>query len=159
MSTRVRRRPQVGLLAVQCASILVGALLLIVGVLGFVPGISSHVDGLRLAGPESATQLFGIFQTSILHNLIHVAVGVAGLVLATTYARSRAYLLAGGLLFLGFWVHGLTIDLSGPANVLPVDTADNWLNLGLGATMVIMALTLAGTRVPTGAGGEVLIPE
>jgi hypothetical protein len=155
---RLRRRPQIGLLAVQCAAILVASLFLIAGVLGFVPGITSNLDSLKMYGPDSEAALFGIFETSIAHNLIHLAVGIIGLLLARTYARARAFLLAGGLVYLGLWVYGLLIDLNGPANVLPVNNADNWLHLGLGATMVIFALTLAGSRVPTGARGEVLVP-
>ncbi|CAN5212815.1 DUF4383 domain-containing protein [soil metagenome] len=153
-----RRRPKVGLLAVQCAAILTGSLLLIVGVLGFVPGITANTDGLELAGPQSSAALFGVFEVSVAHNLMNVAVGVLGLVLARTFARARAYLLVGGLLYLGLWVYGLLVNHESTANFLPVNNADTWLHLGVGVTMVLFALTLAGTRVPTGAGGEVLLP-
>lgn len=155
---RVRRRPQVGLLAVQGAAILVGSLFLLAGVLGFVPGVTSHLDSLQMAGPQSEAELFGIFETSILHNLIHIVVGLLGLAMATTFRRSRAYLLVGGVVYLALWVYGLLIDTQSPANFLPVNSADNWLHLGLGATMVILGLTLAGCKVPTGARGEVLVP-
>lgn len=155
---RMRRRPQIGLLAVQCAAILVGSLTLIAGVLGFVPGLTSNLDSLEVYGPESEAALFGIFEVSIVANLFHMLMGIGGLLLASTYRRSRAYLLLGGLVFLGLWVYGLLIDLNSPANVLPINNADNWLHLGFGATMVILAFTLAGSRVPTGAGGEVLLP-
>jgi Domain of unknown function (DUF4383) len=154
---RARRRPKVGLLAVQCAAILTGSLLLILGVLGFVPGITA-VDSLELAGPRSAAAVFGVFEVSVVHNLMNVAVGVLGLVLATTFARARAYLLVGGAFYLGLWGYGLLINHESAVNVLPVNNADNWLHFGLGVTMVVFALTLAGTRVPTGAGGEVLLP-
>lgn len=157
-NARVRRRPQVGLLAVQGAAILMGSLFLLAGVLGFVPGITSHLDALQMAGPASEARLFGIFETSILHNLVHVAVGLLGLAMATTFRRSRAYLLTGGVVYLGLWVYGLLIDHQSSANFLPVNSADTWLHLGLGATMVILGLTLAGCKVPTGARGEVLVP-
>lgn len=155
---RVRRGPQIGLLAVQCAAILVGSLLLLAGIFGFVPGVTSSLDTLQISGPQSEAALFGIFEVSIVHNLLHIALGVAGLALATTYARARAYLLFGGLLYLVLWVYGLLIDHESVANMLPVNNADNWLHLGLGVTMVLLAVTLAGARVPTGARGEVLLP-
>jgi hypothetical protein len=41
---------------------------------------------------------------------------------------------------------------------LPLNNADNWLHLGIGVTMIVLALTLAGARVPTGSGGEILVP-
>jgi hypothetical protein len=153
-----RRRPQVGLLAVQYAAILMGSLFLIRGVLGFIPGITSNFDALQLAGPQSEAVLFGVFETSIVDNLICIAVGLAGLLLATSYVRARAYLLLGGLIYLGLWVYGLLIDLQSPVNVLPINGADNWLHFGVGVTMVLLALTLAGARVPTGARGEILVP-
>ncbi|MGB3481703.1 MAG: DUF4383 domain-containing protein [Mycobacterium sp.] len=156
--SRVRRRPQEGLLAVQCAAILVGSLLLIVGTLGFIPGITTGLDSLQLSGPRSEAAVFGVFEISVLHNLLNVAVGVAGLVLASSYARARAYLLLGGALYLGLWVFGLVIDHESPANVLPVNNADNWLHLGLGVAMVVLGLTLAGARLPRGARGEILVP-
>ncbi len=155
--SRPKRRLYTGLLAVQCAVIFVSAALLLVGVLGFVPGITTQLDSLQLAGPHSSAMLFGVFEVSVLHNLIHVALGVVGLMLARTYAKARAYLLGGGLLFVGLWIWGLLLGPGSAANVLPVNNADNWLHLGIGVTMIVLALTLAGTRVPTGARGEVLV--
>ena len=114
---------------------------------------------MRWAGHQSGAALFGVFQVSVLHNLFHLLMGVAGLALARSYARSRAYLLGGGVVFLALWIYGLTTRPDGPANILPVSSADNWLHFGLGLAMIILALTLAGARVPTGARGEVLPTE
>jgi hypothetical protein len=153
-----KRRPYTGLLAVQSAAILVGAVFLVLGILGFTPGVTAHLDSLRFSGIRSGATLFGLFQISVLQNFVHVAMGVAGLLLARSYALARAYLLVGGLVFLGLWVWGLLLDPISAANVLPMNNADDWLHLGLGVTMSVLALTLAGSRVPTGAGGEVLVP-
>ena len=69
-------------------------------------------------------------------------------------------LIGGGLIYLGLWLYGLLADLSGPRNILPLNNADNWLHFSIGVVMVLLGLTLAGARVPTGAGGEPLIdPE
>jgi hypothetical protein len=40
-------------------------------------------------------------------------------------------------------LYGAVIDLRDPANVLPVNTADNWLHLGLGVGMIVLGLLLA----------------
>ena len=45
------------------------------------------MDALRFAGHGSGAYLFGVFQVSVLHNLVHLAFGVAGLVLARTVSR------------------------------------------------------------------------
>jgi Domain of unknown function (DUF4383) len=153
------KRPHFTLLAVQIAAILVASVLLALGVLGFVPGVTTHLETMDSIGKQSGAALFGVFQVSLAHNLFHIAMGVAGLALARTYARSRAYLLVGGILFLGLWLYGL---LTGPGHridIMPMNSADTWLHFGFGVAMVILALTLAGARVPTGARGEELPTE
>lgn len=82
---------------------------------------------------------------------------MAGLLLARTFRRARLYLLGGGLIYLGLWLYGLLSTY--PRNLLPLNGADNWLHFGIGLVMVVLGLTLAASRVPTGAEGEVLIPE
>ena len=81
--------------------------------------------------------------------MVHLVFGVAGLLMARTYATARAYLLVGGLVYLGLWVYGLLIDHGSPANFVPVNSADNWLHLGLGAVMLLLGVTLAGQHDPT----------
>ncbi len=141
------RTPKI--MAVQGAAVLVGAAFLVFGVLGFIPGVTTHYDQLQWAGHHSSAQLFGVFAVSGLHNVIHLVFGVLGLLMARTYAKARAYLLVGGLVYLGLWVYGLLIDHGGPANFVPVNSADNWLHLGLGAFMLLLAVTLAGQHDPT----------
>lgn len=153
------KRPNFTLLAVQCAAILVASVLLALGVLGFVPGITTNIHSMHWLGHQSGAALFGVFQVSVLHNMFHLAMGVAGLSLARSYARSRAYLLVGGLVFLGLWIGGLLIRPDSADNVIGDNTPDIWLHFGLGLAMIILALTLAGTRVPTGARGEILPTE
>jgi Domain of unknown function (DUF4383) len=54
---------------------------LAVGVLGFVPAITTHYDQLTFAGQHSDAALLGIFNVSVLHNLVRLAFGVAGIAL------------------------------------------------------------------------------
>jgi len=137
------------LMAVQGAAVIIGAAFLVVGVLGFIPGVTTHHDQLQWLGHHSGARLFGVFAVSGLHNLIHMAFGVAGLAMARTYAMARAYFLIGGLVYLGLWVYGLVIDHGSSSNFVPVNNADNWLHFGLGVGMVILGVTLAGQHDPT----------
>jgi uncharacterized protein DUF4383 len=100
-------------------------------------------------GHHSGAKLFGVFAVSGLHNVVHLAFGIAGLLMARTYAAARAYLLLGGLVYLALWVYGMLIDHNSAANFVPVNGADNWLHLGLGAGMVLLGVTLAAQRDPT----------
>jgi hypothetical protein len=136
-------------MAVQGAAMIVGAGFILVGILGFIPGVTTDFGHLDWAGRHSGAMLFGVFAVSGLHNVLHLLLGVLGLAMARTYAASRAYFLGGGLLYLALWVYGLVIDHGSSANFMPVNSADNWLHFGLGAGMVFLGLTLAGQHDPT----------
>ena len=93
--------------------------------------------------------LFGIFAVSALHNVVHLAFGIVGFIFARTYAASRAYLLVGGIGYLALWLYGILMDHGSALNIMPLNGADNWLHFGIGAGMVLLALTLAGQHDPT----------
>ena len=151
-------RPKV--MAVQGAAVLIAAAFLTIGALGFIPGATAHLDQLQWAGHHSGAQLFGMFAVSGLHNVVHLASGVIGFIFARTYAASRAYLLGGGLVYCALWLYGLFMNQNSALNIMPLNNADNWLHFAIGVVMVVLGLTLAGTKTPTGADGEPLIlPE
>ena len=127
----------------QRASQVVGAVFLLVGILGFIPGITTNYESLGMAGHGSAALLLGIFQVSVLHNLVHLLFGVAGILMARTPTQSRNFLLYGGVVYLALWLYGLVIGHDTPANFIPVNNADNWLHLVLGLGMVALALLLS----------------
>ncbi len=136
-------------MAVQGAAMIVGAVLVLLGVLGFVPGVTAHVDQLAWFGRQSGALLFGTFTASVLLNLTYVVVGAAGFYFTRSYSKARAYLLAGGVLFVGLWFYGTFVEVSSNARVIPLNAAANWLHLGLGAVMALLAVTLAGQHDPT----------
>ncbi|WP_153398324.1 DUF4383 domain-containing protein [Ornithinicoccus halotolerans] len=136
------RRAPTGRSPLQLAALVVGAVFLLVGVLGFVPGITSDYDTMQFAGHESEAMLLGIFQVSILHNIVHLLFGVAGLVLARSASGARAFLVGGGAIYLVLWIYGLLIDHESAANFVPLNTADNWLHFVLGVGMIGLGLVL-----------------
>ena len=75
--------------AVQKAAVAVGAAFLLVGILGFVPGVTSDYDAMTFAGHESGAHLLGIFEVSILHNIVHFALGAAMVLLGVLLSRSN----------------------------------------------------------------------
>lgn len=130
----------------RTAARIVGVVFLLVGVLGFVPGVTTEYSDLGFAGHESMSMLLGVFQVSILHNIVHLLFGVAGLAMSRTYSGARTYLIGGGVVYLVLWVYGLVIDQSSAANFVPVNTADNWLHLGLGVGMIGLGVALSRRR-------------
>lgn len=121
-----------GRIPIQPVAAFAGVVFLVVGVLGFVPGITTHYGDLRFAGQASGAKLLAVFQVSILQNVIHLLFGVAGLVLARTVDGARNFLTGGGVVYLTLWVLGVV----GAAGWIPSNTADNWLSFGLGVVMI-----------------------
>lgn len=118
---------------VQAVALLVGIVFLLVGILGFVPGITTHYGDLSFAGQDSGSKLLGLFQVSILHNIVHLVFGV-GILMSKTPEGARTYLIGGGVAYLLVWVLGLI----GALDWLPINTADNWLHLVLGVGMIAL---------------------
>jgi preprotein translocase subunit Sss1 len=129
---------------VRGAAMAVAVVFLLVGVLGFVPGLTSDLDRIAFAGPESGAHLLGVFHVSVLHNLVHLLFGAVGFAMARSASTARAFLLGGGLIYLVLWLYGLIVDKASAANFVPVNDADDWLHLGLGLGMVALALALKG---------------
>jgi hypothetical protein len=121
---------------VQTAALVVGAVFTLVGILGFIPGVTTQYDQMTAAGPQSHAMLLGVFAVSVLHNIVHLLFGVAGLALARSADWARTYLVGGGAIYLVLWIYGVVIDQTSSANFVPVNTADNWLHLVLGVGMI-----------------------
>ncbi|MGW0390523.1 DUF4383 domain-containing protein [Streptomyces sp. NPDC003042] len=130
----------------QQAAFLVGAVFLLVGVLGFIPGVTTDYDSLAFAGHDSEAKLLGVFQVSVLHNIVHFLLGVAGVAMARSPASARGFLIGGGALYLVLWIYGLLIHHDSSANFIPVNDADNWLHLALGLVMVVLGVLLSRRR-------------
>lgn len=130
----------------QIAALVVAAALLVVGALGFVPGVNEDYDGLAFTGPDSDAELFGLFRVSVLHNAVHLAFGVIGLAMASAPANARRFLMGAGVVYLALWAYGLVVDPDSAANLIPLNYAGSWLHFGLGAGMLILGATLAGRR-------------
>ena len=114
---------------------LVGIVFLLVGILGFIPGITDGAPG-DFAGSDSDAELLGIFQVSILHNIVHLLFGVAGLALSRTWDGARTFLIGGGVIYLVLWLYGLLVGADSGANFVPMNTADDWLHFVLGVGMI-----------------------
>jgi uncharacterized membrane protein YuzA (DUF378 family) len=128
----------------QTAAWLVGLVFLLVGIAGFIPGITTNLyDGLEFAGHDGDAELLGIFEVSILHNIVHLLFGIAGLTLSRTWSGARTFLIGGGVIYLALWIYGLLIEQDSSANFVPLNDADNWLHFLLGAGMLGLGFLLS----------------
>jgi hypothetical protein len=143
----MRNRP-----LIQLAATAVAATFVLVAVLGFVPGITTNYSELSFAGHESEAKLLGLFQVSVLHNIVHGLFGLIGLALARSVAGARNYLVGGGIVYLVLTMYGSVIDLDSNVNFVPVNVADNFLHLGLGVAMIGLGVVLGKQADRTPAG-------
>jgi hypothetical protein len=121
---------------VQKSSLLAGAAVFVLGVLGVSPGVTANYGTLAFAGHGSEAMLLGVFQVSVLHNLIHLLSGVAGVLMSRRPLPARNFLIGAGVTYMVLWSVGQFLALDSPVNILPVNSADNWLHLFLGMALI-----------------------
>jgi hypothetical protein len=129
-----------GLQPAQMLAALVGMVFLVGGVVGF-----ARTGFGDFAGHQHVF-LLG-FAINPLHNLVHVVIGLLGLLMSVGSGLARTF---GWLLFLTYgavFVWGLMITgalttnpVSGAGNPLNLNTADNWLHFGSAVVGVLIAV-------------------
>ena len=118
----------------QVFALVIGLTLVVAGIAGFFYN-ASFATGDDL--PRDA--VIGILDVNGWHNIVHIATGVVGLVLAGSYDGARLFALGGGALYLVVAVAGFLAGDGGELiGLVPVNTEDNVLHLliavaGLGA--------------------------
>lgn len=125
---------------VQIFAAVVGAAFLLIGILGFVPGVTTNYDQLGFIGPDSQALLLGLFAVSVVHNIVHLSFGVAGLLAAVRASASVAFLIGGGLLYGVVFVYGILVERGSELDILPVNDADNILHIGLTIGMILLGV-------------------
>lgn len=114
-------------------AMLFGAIFALIGILGFIPGITSS-DGM----------LFGIFQVDTIHNLIHLVTGLIGLWLGSSSdSGSKSWFQIFGIVYgivaiLGFVYGGDKI-----LGFLINNVADTWLHLVLAAVLLAIGFGMS----------------
>ena len=127
---------------IQRAALLFGIIFLAVGVLGFIPGITSDYDNLTVFDGVGA-KLLGIFGVNILENVVHLLYGIAGLAAMSSWAASKNYFVWGGAIYVALWLYGLIIDETSSANFIGLNNAAHWLHLALGVAMIGVGFLLS----------------
>lgn len=120
----------------QRSVLLVGGANLVLGTLGFVPGVTTGIGALRLFGPASQALIMGVFQTSILLNTIHLALGIWAVIAAREERSAREYLIAGVVIYLTV----PSIAGTSVAGLIALNPAARWLHLGFAVLIIALAI-------------------
>jgi hypothetical protein len=128
---------------VQNVTRLVGVVFLLVAVAGFIPGITTNLyDGLEFAGDDGNAEILGLFEVSVLHNIVHGLFGIAGLAMAATASGARTFLLGGGAIYILL----AAVQAVGAGEWVPLVGPDLWLHLALGVGMIALGIALTRER-------------
>src|SRR2546427_10234517 len=87
---------------VQMVALVFGAIYLVVGVLGFLPFLGGSFT-------MTNSKLLGLFNINLLHNLVHVVIGIAGLAAVTSLPNSRRFCQGVGVILLLLGVLGVFV--------------------------------------------------
>jgi hypothetical protein len=122
---------------------LVGGTLVIAGIIGFFYSSS-------FGSPGSVDKVFGVLGVNGWHNMVHIATGALGLLLAGYAARQ--YALGLGVVYVAIAIWGFIIGNGDSIlGFIPVNTADDFLHLILGVLGLAAGLAtpaMATTRRP-----------
>ena len=106
-----------------------GVVYIVVGVLGFAPPLLTRpADAPPLAVDQGYGYLFGLFPVNILHSLVHLGVGVWGVLVARTLAAARTYAVSLAVIFGVLTVMGFIPRLNTVFGLIPLFGHDIWLH-------------------------------
>jgi hypothetical protein len=112
---------------------IVGFAFVVIGVLGFIGPLKSVPPGEAptLEVPSGFGYLFGVFAVNSVHNVLHVLVGVWGLVAAATVDRARGYARALAWVYGALAVMGVLPGFATLFGLAPLFGHDVWLHTGI----------------------------
>lgn len=121
--------------AVQRVAQIFGIVFILIAIAGFiVPGGTGMEHD-----PEIAPKILGLFPTNLLHNIVHLAFGVWGLVASRSFDGARSYARISGVIYLVLaalaFVDPTTFGL------IPIGGNDVWLHALLGIVLAVVGFT------------------
>jgi hypothetical protein len=118
----------------------------VVGIVGFFYSDS-------FGEPGQVDDVLGVLAVNGWHNLVHLASGLLGLLMARSYSGARSYAIRLGVVYAAVAIWGFAIG-SGDSilGFLPVNSEDNVLHLLIALAGIGAGLGTASTPQPSAAG-------
>ena len=117
---------------VQLVALVFGAVYLVVGILGLIPFFGGSYT-------QTNSDLLGFVPINLMHNIVHLVIGVAGLAAAVSVAGSKRYAQIFGVVLIAVGIVG--IFASNPFNLLPIGGVDIAIHLATGAVLSYYGFT------------------
>lgn len=114
-------------------ALVMGIAFLVIGILGFVPAlVTPPAEGEpRLLIEAGHGRLFGLFPVNVVHNLVHLAFGIWGVVVWRAFAPSRIYARSVAIIYAVLAVMGLIPVLRTTFGLVPLHAHDIWLHAAI----------------------------
>lgn len=135
-------------MGVRYFALISGIIYILIGLFGFIPGMVATPG---TGGPDVAVNagygyLLGTFPVNILHNIVHLAVGIWGLVAYRTYTGSRNYSRGLAIFYGVLAIMGLLPVLNTTFGLIPIFGNDVWLH-----ALTALIAAYFGFKAPTPA--------
>jgi hypothetical protein len=116
---------------------LFGWIYTIVGIAGFIPALGGSFS-------MADSTLLGVAQVNVLHNIVHLIIGLAGLTMSRTEEGAGTFCKTFGVILLLIGVIGfIQPNLLG---ILPIGGGDIWIHLITGAILAVAGFASAPSR-------------
>lgn len=138
----------------QVYALTFGVTLLLVGVLGFFY-TADFSTGTAATEPANRDALLGVFDVNGWHNVVHILSGLLGLALAGSWFGARLYAFGFGITYLAVAAIGFAVgDGEAILGLLAINTADNWLHVGIAALGILAGILTPAVPPPSTADGR-----
>ena len=111
-------------------ALIFGIFYALIGILGFIPALVTTPE--VAAGMEAEMahgRLFGLFPVNILHNLVHLGVGIWGIIAAKDFDSSVFYAKVNAIIFGLLLILGIIPATNTLFGLVPLYSHDIWLHL------------------------------
>lgn len=115
-------------MSIQTFARIYGIVFLVVGVAGFVPGVTQPHVHPDLAVEAGSGLLFGLFPVNALHNLVHLVFGAWGLFAGRSVGNARLYARVVAIAYGLLTLMGMIPATNTTFGLVPIYGHDIWLH-------------------------------
>ena len=121
----------------QYFALFIGIIFVLIGVAGFIPDFvqppAVNPDAVNLSYTNGYGYLMGLFPINVLHNIVHLTVGIAGILASLSLGSARLYSGVLALFYGALTVFGLFPPTQSTLGLIPIFGNDVWLHAGTAA--------------------------